>query len=311
MPRLLFASMHGSAVMDLGLLCRHAGVELWVPLEQNGVIKTLALPSDRDFFESLGVQIAETATLRDRLAEGFFAAMILSTPEQVKEFKQNVEPIRPLPIAIRHGLNAFDKFKKLGVSNFISPSPRALERMGCSNPFLTRKLVPWDSFPKPSSFPEGRSGFFQYIHHYDRWQSANERFTRLQEMISPIHVPTYGFGNPDGCISDLPTMSGAKGTVHIKDGQVACNAVIRSMALGTPVFMDATTYEKCYFDAIEGIEVFDELTNLADRIKLIDQEDDVLEESCERAFAAAKRQFTYNDELGDRFKAFLSRMKQC
>lgn len=306
--RMLFASMHGSAATEIGLLCNGAGVEMWVPERGFHLLDTLVKPEDASYLAPLGVKIAGYEEAEDALAGGAFDAVMLSTPGQIRQFRENVAPLARVPFVVRHGLNSFDKFRELGTRNFLSPSRRGLGMMPECHGFLMRKLVPWAGWPPADTYAKDREGFCSFIHHYPRqWPGAWARFGELQELTGGA-VEWYGRGSPLGAVDDIGRMKRARGTVHIKDGQVACNCVVRSMSVGTPVLMDRATYERCYFDCIDGIVVRDTPEELASEMAALG-DDEYLEEACDEVFLRAKRQFTYTEELGDSFVKFLGSLR--
>ena len=134
---------------------------------------------------------------------------------------------------------------------------------------------------------------------------ADFRFDRLNAILGERFVVNYGKESPNGEVDDLSTMRRARATVHVKDGQVACNAVVRSMAVGTPVLMDRKTWHDCFFDGIQGIRVRDSVEELASDISRLAFDDEWLQDSCDEAWASAHRQFSYDSELGARFLEFL------
>lgn len=302
--------MHGSAAMEIALLCQGAGVKMYTPIYGSRLVRTLVSIGDRQSLGSLGVTLLRDPEIEDLLSSGEIDALLLSTPEQVLQVREHLDPIRKLPFIIRHGLNSFDKFKLIETKNFLSPSPRGLALMSECNCFLMRKLIPWQVFPKSDTYGWQRRGFHSYIHHFKKkWPDAKNRFDRLRSMLDDtMTLECYGREGDRGIANDLEMMKRSRGTVHIKDGQVVCNAVIRSLAVGTPVLMDRTTYERCFFDAIEGIILEDTLEGLRDRMKEL-TDDEALDEACEDAFATAKRQFVYSHDLGDEFVHFLGKLR--
>lgn len=305
--------MHGSAAQEIALLCKHSGVEMSVPLEGNPIIRTLVKLGDKVCLGPAGALFIEkTEELRDKLASGYFNAVFLSAPQQIDDFNKNIRPLNgKVPFVIRHGLNSFEKFKKLGVKNFLSPSQRAIDNMQGCHCFLNRKLVPWDMFPKalPSSYSDEREGLFQYIHYFQRWPEAVARFDKLCSLCEPLKIITYGYESPNGVVDDLSKMGSARATIHVKDGQVVCNSVIRSMALGTPVLMDQLTFDRCFFDQIQGIQVFDTIEKMAESVKRLASDDSYEEELCKQTYDTAKKQFSFTEELGERFRYFIQRLR--
>ena len=72
--------------------------------------------------------------------------------------------------------------------------------------------------------------------------------------------------------------------------------------VGTPVLMDQWTYVKCFFDQVAGIIVTEDL---AAEATLLASDEDYLEEKIEQTGKAAKQQFSWDEELGERFRVFL------
>lgn len=307
--KIFFPSMHGAAASEIGYLCKRAGVEMVVPFGGNTLIRTLVKDSDEPWLTQLGVRMAKSDDeIRETVKD--CQAIMVSTPEQIDQLRENIFPIKEVPFIVRHGLNSFKKFNERGTKNFLSCSQLALETMVGCNGFLSRKLMPWEIMPKPNPDVEGRVGFFSYIHSYRKsWSGAAARFDRLNQLIHPTVVVCYGDHNPEGRVDDLNKMLFSRGTVHIKDGQAVCNAVIRSMAMGTPVFMDRLTYNKCHFDQIYGLYVYETIEDLSKHVKLVNGSDDLLEQLVVDTIADAKKQFTYTDELGDRFKTYLENLR--
>lgn len=305
--KLLFPSMHGSSTTEIALLCLSAGIELFVPCKGNTLIRTLVVPSHENYLSSLGVvMIRSDDELRARLPS--MDAIMVGSPEQIEDFNSNIVILAPrIGLVVRHGLNSFSKYKLLGIKNFITCSHRAADIMNC-NSFITRKLIDWRYFYRST---EDRLGIDSYIHHYSKyWPKARERFDELNRFlaITGLIVKNHGYGEPDGSINDLERMRQSIATVHIKDGQAVCNAVIRSMAVGTPVLMDRLTYENCFFDGIDGILVCNTIADLASKAAVLVRESSELEEACNAAYNAARRQFTPDAELGIRFANFVYKL---
>lgn len=80
------------------------------------------------------------------------------------------------------------------------------------------------------------------------------------------------------------------------------------MAVGTPVLMDRLTYENCFFDGIDGILVCNTIADLASKAAVLVRESSELEEACNAAYNAARRQFTPDAELGIRFANFVYKL---
>lgn len=310
MPSILFASMHGSAAMEIAILCNGAGVKMYTPIYGSNLISTLVNIGDMQHLGSLGVTLLRDSEIKDLLTSGGIDAIFLTTPEQILQLRKNIDPIKKLPFVVRHGVNAFDKFMALETKNFLSPSPHGLSQMPGCHRFLMRKMVPWEILPKSDTYGWQRSGFHSYIHNFaKKWPHAIRKFEMLKGMLDDtMTLDWYGWESPKGTVNDLFTMKSSRGTIHIKDGQVACNAVIRSMAVGTPVLMDRETYKKCFFDGIDGILVEDDIMGVLKMMKKL-QDNEFLDEACEDAYFMAKKQFTFTNDLGDEFISFLEKLR--
>lgn len=306
--RLLFPAMHGSGAMEIAILCKESGIGLSFVTISSQVVRSLVKSQETARLRLLGAAIIDNdAQLMDELSSHRFDAVIMGHPEQVVQFQRN-SPV-PLPFIIRHGLSSFGKFAELGTKNFISSSRVAIDRMGAPNSFLMRKLLEWCVMPKPACAEE-KKGFHSYIHHYQRWIDAYAKFQRLNELLAPNEVTNYGFDSPAGRIDDLTSMVRSKGTVHIKGGQAVCNAVIRSLATGTPVVMDAETHALCYFDEIQGLIVCPDIEGVAAKIRQLDQMGpDEMDELATQTRALAMRQFEFDPDLGQRFVNFLNELR--
>jgi hypothetical protein len=80
--------------------------------------------------------------------------------------------------------------------------------------------------------------------------------------------------------------------------------------MSTPVLMDEETKLKCFFDDVKGIEVFNTLDDVAKRIKEIDEmREDELNDLCDNVYENARKNFSYDDELGNRFKDFIKTLQ--
>lgn len=270
------------------------------------VIRTLTKPEEISYFESLGSKFfPDDEAVTKALASCEYAGIILATPEQITQLKATNTKI---PFIIRHGLNSFIKFNKHGTKNFITCCRRAANNIPNCHYFLNRKLLPFDHLPKPTFDAKNKQFYHSYIHHYEKWKTAYAKFNELIMMLVPsmdMVISNHGAGSPLGETNDLQCMDSSRGTVHIKDGNAVCNAVIRSMYMRTPVIMDRETFDKCYFDEIKGIIVKDNIRQIAAEIELL--EDNFYLES--KMQAIDLNQFIWDEELGQRFKDFLAHLK--
>jgi hypothetical protein len=304
--KILYYSMHGSGAQEITLLCVKSGVGIALPLKGNsGEVKTLTREAELHHLRGMGADVIFSGEeLEDRFAAGEFDAVLLSSPGQIKSYKAHMEPIRRVPFIVRHGLNSFKKFLGLGVRNFLTCSRQAMYMMPGCNCFLSRKLIPWDSFPR-GSWAEEREGLASYIHHYQKkFPGEHSKFSLLAGALAKKGIPlkNYGEESPHGMVDDLATMRCSAATVHLKGGNACCNAVIRSMAIGTPVLMDQWTYVRCFFDQVHGVIVTE---NLEDEARRLATSEEYLEEKMDETSELARRQFSWDDDLGTRFRTFL------
>jgi hypothetical protein len=178
---------------------------------------------------------------------------------------------------------------------------------GC-NCFVSRKLIPWDRFPR-GVWSEEREGLGSYIHHYEKkYPGEHFKFNELATTLAGkgVLLQNYGAESPHGKVDDLSLMCRSVATVHIKGGNAVCNAVVRSMAVGTPVLMDRWTHVRCFFDKIEGIIVTDDL---AGEVKRLVTDEDYLEEMIDKTMSFARRQFSWDEGFGEEFRMFIGRLK--
>lgn len=315
MFKLLFASGHGGSTKEIKALCELAGVELILPGKATQEqLRHLATEKEA---ERLGLSCLSSfeeigAAIRNGDVNGWLVALPEAIEGIRKTFKHHV------PIAARHSVNAFSKYQKLGLRNFISPSRTALKKLGAENSYLSVKVRDFDEYDQfsPQVKPaRSRKGFYSYIHHYKRyWKRAGTFFEEVQALVGgAVPVENYGKDSAGGEVNDRKTMVKAKATLHIKDGQVCCNAPITSICLGIPVLMDYETLatlgmEDYIIHNVSGL-LFETPQQCVDAIRLLETEHDYLDELSARtkAFARLKCKYSTNDIRG--FKTFLHRMK--
>lgn len=307
--KLIFWSMHGSAAQEIALLCIKSGINISFPLINNsGPIRTLTNKHDGFCLKIIGAEIIPSEfELEERIKSKDFDAAILSSPDQIKSWNENYSSLK-IPLIVRHGLNSFDKFKTLKVKNFISCSQKAIEIMNDCESFLSKKLISWGEWPR-SKWAEERQGFASYIHHYGKkFPEEFKQFNNLCESLKKNNIILKNFGKESihGETNDLEMMTNTIATIHIKGGNAVCNSVIRSMSLGTPVIMNKDTYIKCFFDQIKGIIITD---NIEKEIIKMDKDVGYVEEKSDDTLIEAKKQFSYTEELGEKFIKFLSRLR--
>jgi hypothetical protein len=309
--KILFFSMHGCAAQEITILCKESGVGICFPRkDESGGVRTLTEDAEHGTLTGLGAEIIQTSEeVRDRFASGEFTAVMLANPRQIREYNSTLSVLRPgTPFIIRHGLNSFTKFRNHGTKNFLTCSQQAIYAMDECNCFLSRKLIPWKIFPR-GGWAEDRRGFASYIHHYQKHYPGE--YVKFREMSDDLgkkglSLKNFGYESPNGMVDDLSEMTQSIATVHLKGGNALCNAVIRSMAVGTPVLMDQWTYVRCFFDQVKGIIVTDDL--VGDAVRLAEDED-YLEEKIEETLISAKKQFSWDEDLGERFVKFLENLR--
>jgi len=102
-------------------------------------------------------------------------------------------------------------------------------------------------------------------------------------------------------------MSRSRATVHLKDSGICCFAIVRSMAMATPVVVDRLTYENCFLDSIEGLTVCGNAGEIAAELRRLASDDAYWLERSTATLSLARKQFTCDDDLGQRFCEFLER----
>jgi len=307
--RILFFSTHGGAAVEMALLCTGAGISLDIAGAGNRLVQSKATLNEQVLLRKFGVGAPSDEEILDTVSSGGYAAVVVSIPEQVQAFRKRIQPLRKdLPLLVRHSVNCFAKFQPQGIDNFISPSPEALSLMQPCNTFLSRKLIPWEWLPERTTSPAEREGFASYIHHYARhWPQSYGTFKELNRILSPKEVLNYGAGSKHGTVYDLEFMNRSRVTVHIKGGAICCFAVVRSMAMGTPVVIDEQTHVRCFFGGVSGIIVKRNVQAVADELRRLANDDDYWRFRSESTYRCARDQFSYCDELGNRFRKFLVR----
>jgi hypothetical protein len=299
---IFFASVHGALTTELGILCRGTGHRLFVLARECTLVHAEQghTISERGAFADLGIEfIGTNEELRDRIKEADLFVIVTLRQE---ELTRRLVPGRRAVIAAIPAERSRE-FNHRGIQNFLSPSARHLSLLTARNKFLYRKLVRREAFPATASVDE-RFGFYSYIHWMEKyWPMASQKLRRLN-AISPVKVRNFGFGSDEGAVDDLTFMKAAKATIHIKDLGVACNAPVRSLALGTPVVMDHETYINGFFDCIDGITVVPSVDAVALEIAKLETDAVYLAEKVSQA-EQASRQFTFRKEHGDAFAKFL------
>jgi len=241
---------------------------------------------------------------------------ILGVPRQVEEFERVVHGgVWRVPFVVRHGFNAFDELAVLGVPGFMSPSASAVGTMSSRLPscrtFQSRKVVSPRSIRQGFEPAGSREGFFSYINDYDAWPEEKSKFDKIAAAFSGrngTRPQNVGAGSKSGRVNDMQLMPWARGTIHLKGGHACCNAVVRSLSVGTPVIMDSSTRTKCFFDSINGMIVRDSIDEIVRELDKLDRDDDHMGKAIESARAAA-RQFSYDDAYGAALASWLGGIK--
>jgi hypothetical protein len=317
---LAFLSGHHRHTHEMAIRCHEAGVQLSLPPEETqdllrhyvtkGLIPWLGL-------EALGVHYHERyGDLKRAVEDGEVNAFMVSLPEHLELVKQHFGPI---PVAADHMVNRYEDYRARGLRNFVSPSRRALGLMNVPNQLLSIKVRDFAWLNRTTSgrrIPvRKRRGFYSYIHNYERQSSRAFRlFTAIVERLrGEVELKNFGRGSPHGEVVDLPTMLRSRATLHIKDWNVCCNAVIDSISVGIPVLVDDETLDRLGLEdyvvhMISGIR-FRDADEGEEWIRLLDRDDDLLAELSRRTkeFALLKCRNTSKDV--ERFRQFVERMR--
>lgn len=308
MKRLLFFAVHGGDAAGMALLCHGAGIGLDLGGVGNEVVFTNTSVGERIDFRRLGVESPSDDEIRDNVGRGVYSAVGVCIPPQVDDVRENLLPLAgsPLPVVVHHTANYFDDFRELGIRNFFSPSQRALDLLPECHTYLHRKLLDIDNFP-PSVDVTQRTGFASFIHEYEEyWPHAYAKFRQLNRLLNAPRIREYGIGSRDGLVDDdIDAMRHSRATVQIKDAGICCYAVLRSMCVGTPVIMDQETYELGFYDKLEGPKVFDTIDEVRVELERLQSDDAYWNQQSEEVLSAARRQFTYDDQLGQQFREFI------
>ena len=309
--RLLFFAVHGNDAESLSLLCRGAGVDLDIA-RRNRFVDAASTSADLQRLAQLGVGAANEEELCERIGTGVYDGIVLSTPEQVIAYRRSLRTLNnSIPLIIHHTINRYDVFDRQCIQNFLSPSRRALVRMRSPNSLHIRKQVGYQWLPDPVKDVHERRGLVSFIHNYEQlWPHEWKKFVQLNRQLSPLGIENYGEGTSGGVVNDVDVMRGARATVHLKGAGICCYAVIRSMALGTPVIVDEETVHRCHLDDVAGLFVGRDLQQIADELTRLTTDDDYWCETSENVARLAKQQFQYSQDLGDGLCEFLERSQQ-
>ena len=300
--RLLYFSLHGGEAIEMALLCQGAGIDLDIAGSRNQLVEAKTSPIEQTRLRTFGVGHPSDEAILDTVRAGGYHAVMVSTPEQVQQFRERIEPFcGDIALIVRHTVNCFDDFRRQSIRNFYSLSPRALLLMPECQTFLGRRLLAWDWLPAVSHGPSERHGFASYIHDYaEFWPDEYAKYIQLNQVLAPEQVVNYGNASEAGVVNDVQSMHGSRATVHIKGGAVCCFAVVHSMAMATPVVMDEETYHRCFFDNLAGIRVMKDVQAVADELRRLASDDDYWLDVSRATYRLAREQFSYSDELESR-----------
>jgi hypothetical protein len=315
-PGLLFLSAHHRHSHEMALRCQQAGVRLLLPPAdtrewlRHTVDETLV--SWMDVPAPWVEQYPDRAALERGVAAGEVDAVLVSVPGQIEIVRRE---LGALPVGADHMLNAFDEFRAAGLSGFHSPSRAALLRVGAPNSLLGVKLRDFEridrlvrKYGRPA---RERRGFFAYIHHYARrWPEPFALFEELARRCAPeAELRHFGQESPHGEVRDLPSMLASRATLHLKDGQVCCNAVIDSICVGRPVLIDERSWTRLGLEdyVVHGVSglVFRGADEGVDWIRRLQRDDALLDELSARTYAFARLKCRHTAADVARFRAFV------
>ncbi len=306
--KILYFPRHGDGAIEMAVLCRGAKISLEISGLDNGLCRANTTAADLVGLRKLGVATPNENEVRRKLAQRNYSAVLVHQAYQVDDFRESLQSLHPdIPLLVRQSSEGIRPLKECGMRNFFSTSQRALDQFPECNTLLKPKLVEWSRLPIADHNPASRTGVVSYINHYAKaWPTAYRKFQELNQSMKP-QVINYGIGSPAGVARDLTTMLASRATVHIKNGGACCFAVVRSMAMGTPVVMDRETWQQGYFDGVDGLLVRENLTEVAKELTRLQRDDAYWESTSRNTLEKAKRQFTYRKTLGRKFRRFVDR----
>ena len=310
--RVLYFPVHDDAATSMALLCQGANVAVDLAGVDNCFAPSrISGARQVHHLKSFGVETPSDTAIEERVRNGAYDGVIVSTPPQILQVRESLGRLRPaLPLIVLHSVNRFDEFRKLGVFNFMTTSRLGVDAVAARNSFIFRKILNWGALSQFSSDPSDREGVYSYIHHYAvYWPNAWARFQKLSQSLGPNSIFNFGRDSLSGEVCDAEWMSRSRATLHLKDGGACCYAVIRSMAYGAPVVMDESTYYSGGFDGVDGVIVRANVGDVAEELKRLSTDDEYWSELHGLTCRSARRQFTYDDDLGKRFKEFLENAK--
>ena len=316
---LLFLSGHHRHTAEMAIRCHQIGIKLTIPpADSRHSFNHYVGPDLMAWLnmEHYGVhQYPTEAEMVQAVKEGEVDGLMVSLPQHLDLIRERFGDI---PVAADHMVNRYEEYRSRGLRNFLTPSRRALPLMDAPNQALTVKVrdpaildrvIQAHGTPVPE-----RRGFYSYVHHLER------RYPRGATMLAAINdrldgsidVRNFGRESPHGEVPDLQTMLRSRATLHVKDRNVCCNAVIDSMSVGIPVLVDDETVdllglEDYVVHLVSGIR-FRDADEAAEWIRVLDRDDVFLAELSRRTleFARAKCQDSAADV--ERFRQFIARM---
>ena len=301
---------------EWAIRCRDAGTRIALPPRDGK--EALLVDCSEKFAAPLqhyGAIWYETRdALRAAVDAGLIDAVVVATPKQLEAARAF---LGPLPMIVTHAVNRFDQYREIGITNFISPSRRALMRVGAPNQLLSvrvRDLARLRKQVKPLRVPlPRRSGFFSYIHRYARsWPRAHELFSTIADDLTPgIDVRNFGIDNPAGRVHDFEYMLRSRATIHVKDDGVSCTAVINSISVGTPVLMDTETLDRLQLEdyvvhMVSGV-VFDTAEQGAEWIRRLHRDNALLRQLVQRTRSFARLKLRHTELDVERFREFMEK----
>jgi hypothetical protein len=304
----------------MAIRCHEVGIQLSLPPEDTqgllrhyvfkGLIRSFGLePYGVHYYESYG-------DLKRAVDKGRVHAFMVSLPEHLDLVRNHFGSV---PIAADHMVNRYDEYRARGLQNFLSPSRRALALMNAPNQALSIKVRDFQALEKTIAVHgvpvSERRGFYSYIHHYEqRCRRAHSLFTAIAAALQgAVDVRNFGRESPNGEVNDLATMLRSRGTLHIKDAHVCCNAVIDSITLGIPVLVDEETIDRLGLEdyvvhMVSGIR-FRSKDEAVEWIRILDADNDLLAELSDRTREFARRKCRDTPEDVERFRQFVERMR--
>lgn len=317
--KLLYFSVHGDGTSEMAQLCNYCGVELWIP-DKDTQHQFKHHQSRKEWvirFKNNNVKIVQREELFDKIRDNFWQALIFANPEQIDLFKKHLLPLnKNLKFFIRHGVNSAEKFKKCGVRNILTPSRRFAYENDFEHVFISRKMLDLNFIDKHKRINiEDRKDFATFIHYYQKHWPLEYKRCKLLQSLSNIRIQHFGYKQQNGLVPDKTTMPQFKSLIHIKGGQVCCNAPLKALSIGLPVITDWSTIIKTqmedYLVHEMGSFVGYSILDLIPIVRRLDNDKDFLLEHSQRAKDFAQKKLRPDKELKQRFIKFLEDLRPC